>query len=47
MRFELHSFVSPITGYPTGGGQLFVLAMSGIKTRTAPTVQHLPLMPIM
>jgi amidase len=30
-----------IAGYPTGGGQPFVLAMSGIKTRTAPTVQKL------
>jgi amidase len=30
-----------VAGYPTGGGQPFVLAMSGIKTRTAPTVQRL------
>ena len=30
-----------IAGYPTGGGQPFVLAMSGIKTRTAPAVQAL------
>ena len=30
-----------IAGYPTGGGQPFVLAMSGIKTHTAPTVQKL------
>ena len=30
-----------IDGYPTGGGQPFVLAMSGIKTRTAPVVQTL------
>lgn len=30
-----------IAGYPTGGGNPFVLAMSGIKTRTAPTVQKL------
>ena len=30
-----------VAGYPTGGGQPFVLAMSGIKTRTAPTVQKL------
>ena len=30
-----------VAGYPTGGGQPFVLAMSGIKTRTAPTVQML------
>ncbi len=30
-----------VAGYPTGGGQPFVLAMSGIKTKTAPTVQHL------
>ena len=30
-----------IAGYPTGGGQPFVLAMSGIKTKTAPTVQKL------
>jgi amidase len=30
-----------VAGYPTGGGQPFVLAMSGIKTRTAPAVQAL------
>lgn len=30
-----------VAGYPTGGGSPFVLAMSGIKTRTAPTVQAL------
>ena len=30
-----------VAGYPTGGGQPFVLAMSGIKTRTAPTVRQL------
>lgn len=30
-----------IAGYPTGGGSPTVLAMSGIKTRTAPTVQKL------
>ena len=30
-----------VAGYPTGGGSPFVLAMSGIKTRTAPTVQRL------
>lgn len=30
-----------VAGYPTGGGQPFVLAMSGIKTRTAPAVQKL------
>lgn len=30
-----------MAGYPTGGGSLIVLAMSGIKTRTAPTVQKL------
>jgi amidase len=30
-----------IAGYPTGGGQPFVLAMSGIKARTAPAVQAL------
>jgi amidase len=30
-----------VAGYPTGGGQPFLLAMSGIKTRTAPTVQAL------
>ena len=30
-----------IAGYPTGGGQPFVLAMSGIKTKTAPTAQKL------
>ncbi|MBR0566102.1 amidase [Azoarcus sp. L1K30] len=30
-----------VTGYPTGGGNPHVLALSGIKTRTAPTVQRL------
>jgi amidase len=30
-----------VAGYPTGGGQPFVLAMSGIKTQTAPAVQQL------
>jgi amidase len=30
-----------VAGYPTGGGQPFVLAMSGLKTRTAPAVQAL------
>lgn len=30
-----------VAGYPTGGGQPFILAMSGIKTRTAPAVQVL------
>jgi len=30
-----------VAGYPTGGGSPFVLAMSGIKTSTAPTVQRL------
>ena len=30
-----------VAGYPTSGGQPFVLAMSGIKTTTAPTVQRL------
>ena len=30
-----------VAGYPTGGGQPFVLAMSGIKTRSAPAVQQL------
>ena len=30
-----------VAGYPTGGGQPFVLAMSGIKASTAPTVQRL------
>ena len=30
-----------VAGYPTGGGQPFVLAMSGIKAHTAPTVQRL------
>ena len=30
-----------VAGYPTGGGSPFVLAMSGIKTGTAPTVQRL------
>jgi len=30
-----------VAGYPTGGGSPIVLAMSGIKTQTAPTVQAL------
>ena len=30
-----------VAGYPTGGGQPFVLAMSGIKSKTAPAVQQL------
>jgi len=30
-----------VAGYPTGGGSPFVLARSGIKTRTAPAVQCL------
>src|SRR5918998_5795025 len=30
-----------VAGYPTGGGSPHVLAMSGIKPRTAPTVQRL------
>ena len=30
-----------VAGYPTGGGSPFVLAMSGIKQRTAPAVQRL------
>ena len=30
-----------VAGYPTGGGQPLLLAMSGIKTQTAPTVQKL------
>ncbi|MDB5984397.1 MAG: gatA 3 [Pseudomonas sp.] len=30
-----------VAGYPTGGGSPHVLAMSGIKTRTSPTVQRL------
>lgn len=30
-----------VAGYPTGGGSPTVLAMSGIKTSTAPTVQKL------
>lgn len=30
-----------VAGYPTGGGNPLVLAMSGIKTQTAPTVQKL------
>jgi len=30
-----------VAGFPTGGGQPLLLAMSGIKTRTAPTVQKL------
>lgn len=30
-----------VAGYPTGGGNPFVLAMSGIKQQTAPTVQRL------
>src|SRR5687767_6592237 len=30
-----------VAGYPTGGGSPHVLAMSGVKTRTAPIVQRL------
>jgi len=30
-----------VAGYPTSGGQPFVLAMSGLKTTTAPTVRRL------
>jgi amidase len=30
-----------VAGYPTSGGQPFLLAMSGIKSNTAPTVQKL------
>ena len=30
-----------VAGYPTGGGQPLLLAMSGIKTQTAPTVKKL------
>jgi amidase len=30
-----------VAGYPTGGGSPFILAMSGIKTRHAPTVARL------
>jgi amidase len=30
-----------VAGYPTSGGQPMLLALSGIKTRTAPTVQAL------
>lgn len=30
-----------VAGYPTGGGSPIVLALSGIKTRNAPTVQKL------
>jgi amidase len=30
-----------VAGYPTGGGQPFILAMSGIKTQSAATVQLL------
>lgn len=30
-----------VAGYPTGGGQPFVLAMSGIKSKSAPAVQML------
>ena len=33
--------LSDIAGYPTGGGNPLLLAMSGIKTTTAPTVQKL------
>lgn len=30
-----------VAGYPTGGGNPHVLAMSGVKTKTAPTIQRL------
>ena len=29
-----------VAGYPTGGGSPHVLALSGVKSRTAPTVQR-------
>ena len=40
LRFAVKDLFD-VAGYPTGGGQPFVLAMSGIKTQTAPTVQKL------
>ena len=40
LRFAVKDLFD-VAGYPTGGGSPVVLAMSGIKTRTAPTVQRL------
>lgn len=40
LRFAVKDLFD-IAGYPTGGGNPIVLAMSGIKTHTAPTVQAL------
>lgn len=40
LRFAVKDLFD-VAGYPTGGGSPTVLAMSGIKTRTAPTVQKL------
>ena len=40
LRFAVKDLFD-VAGYPTGGGSPLVLAMSGIKTRTAPTVQTL------
>ena len=40
LRFAVKDLFD-VAGYPTGGGSPIVLAMSGIKTRTAPTVQTL------
>jgi amidase len=40
LRFAVKDLFD-VAGYPTGGGSPIVLAMSGIKTRTAPTVQKL------
>ncbi|MFY3382573.1 amidase [Paracidovorax sp. MALMAid1276] len=40
LRFAVKDLFD-VAGYPTGGGNPVVLALSGIKTRTAPTVQRL------
>ncbi len=40
LRFAVKDLFD-VAGYPTGGGNPIVLARSGIKTRTAPTVQRL------
>ena len=40
LRFAVKDLFD-VAGYPTGGGSPILLAMSGIKQRTAPTVQKL------
>ncbi len=40
LRFAVKDLYD-VAGYPTSGGQPLLLALSGIKTRTSPTVQRL------